>query len=113
MGIQVLEIATGGYSCAPHLDMEKLLHSAEARREFMHAIESRGLELYALNCSACPALRSLCRTISACMPDNFSILFLSFSSPAALNAGLLLFAAAVPHPVNLHSRHRSTLVHSW
>lgn len=52
MGIQVLEIATGGYSCAPHLDMEKLLHSAEARREFMHAIESRGLELYALNCSA-------------------------------------------------------------
>lgn len=91
MGIQVLEIATGGYSCAPHLDMEKLLHSAEARREFMHAIESRGLELYALNCSACPALRSLCRTISACTPDNFSILFLSFSSPAALDAGLLLF----------------------
>ena len=52
MGIQVLEIATGGYSCAPHLDMEKLLHSAEARKEFLHAIESRGLELYALNCSA-------------------------------------------------------------
>lgn len=52
MGIQVLEIATGDYSCAPHLDMEKLLHSAEARKDFMDAIESRGLELYALNCSA-------------------------------------------------------------
>lgn len=52
MGIQVLEIATGGYSCAPHLDMEKLLHSAQARKEFMQAMESRGLELYALNCSA-------------------------------------------------------------
>ena len=52
MGIQVLEIATGGYSCVPHLDMEKLLHSAQARKEFLNAIESRGLELYALNCSA-------------------------------------------------------------
>ena len=52
MGIQVLEIATGGYFCAPHLDIEKLLHDAGARRDFMNAIESRGLELYALNCSA-------------------------------------------------------------
>ena len=32
--------------------MEKLLHSAQARKEFLNAIESRGLELYALNCSA-------------------------------------------------------------
>lgn len=52
MGIQVLELGTGGYSCAPHLDMDKLLHSEQARREFMNSIESRGLELYALNCSA-------------------------------------------------------------
>lgn len=58
MGIQVLEIATGGYSCAPHLDMEKLLHSAQARKEFMQAIESRGLELYALNCSPMPLDRA-------------------------------------------------------
>lgn len=52
MGIEVLELGTGGYSCAPHLDMDKLLKSAEARREFLHAIESRGLEIAALNCSA-------------------------------------------------------------
>ena len=52
MGIQVLEIATGGYSCAPHLDMAKLLESEEERKIFMDKIESRGLELYALNCSA-------------------------------------------------------------
>lgn len=52
MGIQVLEIATGGYSCAPHLDMAKLLASEEERKIFLDKIESRGLELYALNCSA-------------------------------------------------------------
>lgn len=52
IGIEVLEIATGGYSCAPHLDMEKLLKSADARKAFMNEIESRGLKLWALNCSA-------------------------------------------------------------
>lgn len=52
MGIEVLEIATGGYSCAPHLDMEKLLKSADARKEYLNAIESRGLKICALNCSA-------------------------------------------------------------
>lgn len=52
MGIQCLEIGTGGYSCAPHLDMEKLLHSAQARKDYLNAIESRGLEICALNCSA-------------------------------------------------------------
>ena len=52
MGIEVLELGTGGYSCAPHLDMEKLLHSAEARKEYLNAIESRGLKIAALNCSA-------------------------------------------------------------
>ena len=52
MGIEVLELGTGGYSCAPHLNMEKLLHSAEARKEYLNAIESRGLKICALNCSA-------------------------------------------------------------
>lgn len=52
MGIEVLEIATGGYSCAPHLDVEKLLKSADARKEYLNAIESRGLKICALNCSA-------------------------------------------------------------
>ena len=39
MGIQVLEIATGGYSCAPHLDMEKLLHSAEVLKSTISSLE--------------------------------------------------------------------------
>ena len=52
MGIEVLELGTGGYSCAPHLDMKKLLESAQARKEYLNAIESRGLKISALNCSA-------------------------------------------------------------
>lgn len=54
MGIETLEIGTGGYSCAPHLDMEKLLRSAEARREYLKKIEDHGLTICALNCSANP-----------------------------------------------------------
>ena len=52
MGIEVLELGTGGYSCAPPLDMKKLLESAQARKEYLNAIESRGLKIAALNCSA-------------------------------------------------------------
>lgn len=54
MGIEVLELGTGGYSCAPHLNMKKLLESAHARKQYLNAIESRGLKIAALNCSANP-----------------------------------------------------------
>jgi sugar phosphate isomerase/epimerase len=54
MGIEELEIGTGGYSFAPHIDMHKLLKSADARKEYIQAIESRGLRLGTLNCSANP-----------------------------------------------------------
>lgn len=51
LGIETLEITTGGYSSAPHLDLDKLLSSADAWREYLHAIESRGLKLETLNCN--------------------------------------------------------------
>lgn len=51
MGIEELELGTGGYSCTLHLDMEKLLHSAVAQKECLHIIESCGLGICALNCS--------------------------------------------------------------
>lgn len=38
MGIEELKFGTGSYSCVPHLDMEKLLHSVAARKEYLHAI---------------------------------------------------------------------------
>ena len=52
MGIEELEIGTGGYSCAPHIEMEKLLESNEACKEYLHLIESYGLKLGTLNTSA-------------------------------------------------------------
>lgn len=54
LGVQAVEIGTGNFSPAPHCDLNRLLVSAEARREFLGAIASHGLELAALNCSGNP-----------------------------------------------------------
>jgi sugar phosphate isomerase/epimerase len=53
-GVRSIEIATGGQSSAPHLDLDVLLGSAAARTSFLAAFESRGLRIAALNCSAWP-----------------------------------------------------------
>lgn len=50
-GVETLEIPTGGYSSAPHLDLDKLLESADARREYLRKIEDQGLRLETLNCN--------------------------------------------------------------
>jgi len=54
LGIGSVEIAAGGQSSAPHLHLEELLASAQARSAFLEAITSRGLRLAAINCSAWP-----------------------------------------------------------
>lgn len=51
LDIETLEIPTGGYSNAPHMNIERLLNSKEARGDYMRAIESRGLKLEVLNCN--------------------------------------------------------------
>ena len=51
LGIETLEIPTGGYSNAPHMDIDRLLESRQAREDYMRAIESRGLRLEVLNCN--------------------------------------------------------------
>jgi sugar phosphate isomerase/epimerase len=53
-GVRSIEIATGGQSSAPHLRVDELLASADARRDFLDAFASRGLRIAALNCSAWP-----------------------------------------------------------
>ncbi|HTS15154.1 MAG TPA: sugar phosphate isomerase/epimerase [Candidatus Sulfotelmatobacter sp.] len=53
-GVRSIEIATGGQSTAPHLDVDELLASEPARARFRDAFASRGLRLAALNCSAWP-----------------------------------------------------------
>ena len=54
MGITRLEFGCGNWSAAPHLDLDGLLASAEARRRFLAELAARGLALSALNCSGNP-----------------------------------------------------------
>lgn len=51
LGYESVEIACGNWSKAPHIDLDKMLESAGARKYFLDAIHARGLELEALNCS--------------------------------------------------------------
>lgn len=50
-GFQALELGTGNWSSAPHLDLDALLGSPVRRRDFLAALEARGLSIAALNCS--------------------------------------------------------------
>ena len=49
LGVVGVELNTGNWSTAPHADLARLVDSDEARRTLLEAIESRGLELFALN----------------------------------------------------------------
>lgn len=50
-GIESLELGCGNWSKAPHVNLDLLLENAAERQKFMNAVESRGLEIAALNCS--------------------------------------------------------------
>lgn len=54
LGIDTLEMTTGGWSPAPHLNLDELLQSSEKRKEFSQALEKRNMRLCALNCSGNP-----------------------------------------------------------
>ena len=54
LGVQGVEVNTGGWSTAPHFDMAAMKSSAGARRAFMDAFASRGLEVIALNANGNP-----------------------------------------------------------
>lgn len=49
LGIQGVEMNSGNWSAAPHLDLAGLLASAAARKTFLKKISDKGLELVALN----------------------------------------------------------------
>jgi len=51
LGYESLEIGTGNWSSAPHMDIDTLLESALKRDAFVEAIKRTGLELETLNCS--------------------------------------------------------------
>lgn len=54
LGIECLEFACGNWSSAPHIDLDGLLDSVAARREFVAKITGRGMTISALNCSGNP-----------------------------------------------------------
>ncbi len=54
MGVQGIEINTGGWSTAPHFDLAAMKESAAARKDFSRAFEDRGLEIIALNANGNP-----------------------------------------------------------
>ena len=51
LGIQTLEFGCGGWSSAPHLNLNTLLESEAERTNFLAKIRTHGLEISALNCS--------------------------------------------------------------
>lgn len=54
LGIDTVEMTTGGWSPAPHLNLFELLESEEKRNAFVHELEKRNITLCALNCSGNP-----------------------------------------------------------
>lgn len=52
--ISAVEIGTGNWSAAPHMDLDLLLKDPIARARWIDAIRTHGLELCALNCSGNP-----------------------------------------------------------
>lgn len=54
LDIHFIEITTGGWSPAPHIDIDSLLTDISALNSFKQALESRGMKIAALNCSGNP-----------------------------------------------------------
>jgi sugar phosphate isomerase/epimerase len=54
LGVSGVEVNTGGWSTAPHFDLQAMKGSANARRDLVNAFESRGLEIVALNANGNP-----------------------------------------------------------
>jgi len=52
--IEMLEFGCGNWSTAPHLNLDALLDSEAARREFLARVRDHGLAISALNCSGNP-----------------------------------------------------------
>jgi sugar phosphate isomerase/epimerase len=52
--MDMLEFGCGNWSAAPHLELDRMLESADARREFLHRLRDHGLAISALNCSGNP-----------------------------------------------------------
>ncbi len=48
-GLEAVEIGTGGSPGNAHLDIDKLLASSDARKEYLHKLQDKDLEISALS----------------------------------------------------------------
>lgn len=71
LGVQGVEVNTGGWSTAPHFDMAAM-QDAGARRTFQKAFADRGVQIIALNANGNP-LHPTDTTQSACLKDTIRI----------------------------------------
>lgn len=72
MGVQGIEINTGGWSTAPHFNLAAMRESAEVRKSLVRAFEDRDLEIIALNANGNP-LHPTDPRQAACLRDTIRI----------------------------------------
>lgn len=72
LGVSGIEVNTGGWSTAPHFDLQAMKSSPEARRAFRKAFDAHGLEIISLNANGNP-LHPTERAQGDCLLDTIRI----------------------------------------
>jgi sugar phosphate isomerase/epimerase len=72
LGVAGVEINTGGWSTAPHFDLQEMKSSAGARKTFLKAFEDRELEIICLNANGNP-LHPVDTSQAACLKDTIRV----------------------------------------
>jgi sugar phosphate isomerase/epimerase len=105
LGVEGIEVNTGNWSSAPHLDLEGLLGSPSARQGFLAALEARGLTLIALNANGNQLHPTEGQRQSAVLHDTIRLAGLLGVDKVCLMSGL---PAGGPH-----DRTPNWIVSSW
>lgn len=72
LGVDGIEVNTGGWSNAPHFDFDTMKSSAETRAAFRQKFEDRGLEIISLNANGNP-LHPTDGTQRVCLMDTIRV----------------------------------------
>jgi sugar phosphate isomerase/epimerase len=72
MGVSGVEVNTGGWSTAPHFDLAAMKTDPRARRAFLDAFASRGLDVISLNANGNP-LHPTDQTQADCLKDTIRV----------------------------------------
>jgi len=72
LGVEGVEVNTGGWSTAPHFDLAEMKADAGKRRAFLAEFETRGLEVISLNANGNP-LHPTQPEQSACLRDTIRV----------------------------------------